>query len=672
MSNIDFGTTAPEPLVGEVTALRAFRLTDDGLLLPLTEMGGSEPWPTVTASAECHQQQPHLAPDPACTCGFYAYGHPHWVEHQYVYGWSMLVLAAVQCSGRLIAGTKGVRAERMQIVGCFVSRTAPSEVVALLRANCPDVRFYRTRSELLASHPVTALSTYAQPPNGRPDVVQRRRRNAALGKLLALPMFLVGLLLPFMFGVVDLDALVVVLALIPLIGTIWASLAGDSLCELRYGLTRGELARLRQGSDSSWRMQSQRPEVFWRMYIRKFLPVVLTMGLAWVVQVLAPGHFLAWPVAVVALAVMVAAFVMELRTLSPSVAFPLVPRTRAVRAVRESLSDVPSGGSVSREARGVELMLMRHAVVQVFDMGEYAIGMVHFDIVSDADDYPAANGYGVRLANMVRAGLPEGKRGMGWVGLIGADRDRVRVLSHEGRVSPPVPLSEVDAIVPLPTHAWCPAPVRPAYVQTLSTVTLEGPPPHVLPARYTDSTHTVAQQTFSNPLITDALQLARRAAEQGAYRSFKRAQADLPEGMEPVAVPALPQSHGPRTRPEAEELRVIQQALAVLLDAPTDPSTAQSLVFTIVELLDALNALGRGDLCPAIRMEDSRPGPSTRETEERAAHLILRPYLGLRTGERAVLNTFDSMEGRGYLLGTLDAWSPRAVSMVVPVPPSGE
>src|SRR5579875_1509958 len=66
-----------EPLVGEIVGLRTFRIDESGLLLPLYSNGA---WYNGVNTAECapptghHPRGPHPIPDPACECGFYAYG----------------------------------------------------------------------------------------------------------------------------------------------------------------------------------------------------------------------------------------------------------------------------------------------------------------------------------------------------------------------------------------------------------------------------------------------------------------------------------------------------------------------------------------------------------------------------------------------------------------------
>ncbi len=106
-----------EPQVGQIRALRTFRIGPDGALYPLFS---KEPWEDGVNTARCLRKDrpPHPGPDPDCTCGFYAYGGEQWVgEHPQ----SRHVLAVVACWGRIIAGTRGLRAEHFRIEALWLS-----------------------------------------------------------------------------------------------------------------------------------------------------------------------------------------------------------------------------------------------------------------------------------------------------------------------------------------------------------------------------------------------------------------------------------------------------------------------------------------------------------------------------------------------------------------------
>jgi len=149
-----------EPQVGEIYALRTFRVGLGGRLYPL--FSGS-PWVDGPNVAGClrlrrgAESAIHVAPGEHCTCGFYAYGgeaaagdYPH----------SRHVLAVVACWGRVIAGTRGLRAERARIVALWLSDTVPEDLVADVRSAYPSVEVYRDRARMLAEHPATALDCY--------------------------------------------------------------------------------------------------------------------------------------------------------------------------------------------------------------------------------------------------------------------------------------------------------------------------------------------------------------------------------------------------------------------------------------------------------------------------------------------------------------------------------
>jgi hypothetical protein len=150
-----------EPQVGQIRALRTFRIGPDGLLYPLFS---DDPWHDGVNTARCLQDRPpHPSPDPDCTCGFYAFGREQWVgEHPR----SRHVLAVVSCWGRVVAGTRGLRAEHCRIEALWLSAAVPVELVERVRRNHPTVAVYRDRSRMLAAHPPTELDCYEPPAAG--------------------------------------------------------------------------------------------------------------------------------------------------------------------------------------------------------------------------------------------------------------------------------------------------------------------------------------------------------------------------------------------------------------------------------------------------------------------------------------------------------------------------
>ncbi len=167
--------------VGEVRAIRTFRVDRDGALYPLYT---DRPWVAGSNTARC-RHRPHRAPDPGCRCGFYAYGDPVWTVAQPP---SRSVLAVVALWGGLEVATRGVRAEHGRIQALWLHRRVPDEVVRAVQRRYPHVRLYRDRRDLLVEHPLTVLSGY-QPPRltGR-----RRQVVSAAAAALVVAVLLIG------------------------------------------------------------------------------------------------------------------------------------------------------------------------------------------------------------------------------------------------------------------------------------------------------------------------------------------------------------------------------------------------------------------------------------------------------------------------------------------------
>jgi hypothetical protein len=152
-----------EPQVGEIWALRSFRVGPGGALYPLFHQ---QAWTDGINTAQCNPRtadgrsartQPHRAPDPDCTCGFYAYAdEPSGAESPYV----RHVVAAVTCWGRVIAGTRGVRVEHSRIEAIWFSPRVPADLVAEVTERYPSVTIYADKTALLADHPPTQLDCY--------------------------------------------------------------------------------------------------------------------------------------------------------------------------------------------------------------------------------------------------------------------------------------------------------------------------------------------------------------------------------------------------------------------------------------------------------------------------------------------------------------------------------
>ncbi len=162
--------SAVEPRVGEVYALRTFRInTDDGALVPVAQPGEHRAWADGAVEANCARGRDHVAPDEDCRCGVYAFASVADITRQY--GQGQRVLAVVACHGKIIAGTKGLRAQRARIVALWLSpqlsRTLRDKVVA----HYPHLPLFSSRSAMLAEFPPTELETYEPPPKPRQRAV---------------------------------------------------------------------------------------------------------------------------------------------------------------------------------------------------------------------------------------------------------------------------------------------------------------------------------------------------------------------------------------------------------------------------------------------------------------------------------------------------------------------
>jgi hypothetical protein len=147
-----------EPYVGDIRALRTFRVGPGGELYPLFHPA---PWVDGPNTARCLSTRAggdgHDAPEPDCTCGFYAYGNEGATTEQLR---ARHVLVVVACWGRVIAGTRGVRAQYCRIEAVWLSAAVPEQLVSLVRSRYPSAAVYRDRSAMLAEHAPTELDCY--------------------------------------------------------------------------------------------------------------------------------------------------------------------------------------------------------------------------------------------------------------------------------------------------------------------------------------------------------------------------------------------------------------------------------------------------------------------------------------------------------------------------------
>lgn len=656
MTSNDFGVETAEPMVGEVTALRSFRVTDDGYLLPLTDAGGDAPWPTETSSAVCNRGRSHTAPDPECTCGFYAYGNRAWVEQYGPYAWSRLVLAAVHCSGRLVAGEKGLRGERMRLVACYVHKGFPQGVLDLLREHYPEVEFFTSRRALLSEHPETHLSTYDDPPKGL------RLRVPTLALQIALSLILVPIMAYFLFGALT-GTQASTYGSVATVGfavLVWTPLILEGWVALRTGVPSDRLESMRRVLQIPWTLSRRGLAAKGPIFRLAMILVGVPFIFLYANRPLLPAG---WPTLTLSLWLMGVAcsVVLEVRRIFPAGGhLPLAPRTLAVQQLRDSL---PGDVSTSRQAPHRHRVSGGECVIEALDMGGYGVGMIHYGIFSDPEDHAPARGSAPTLTRamselMKSLGIPSGC----WVAYIASEKATVRVLSPKGKVSVPVPLAEVDAILPFPTLAWCAPGVRASYVSKVSAGRLkEGPGPHVLPAGYREGRS--SGDAFSDPSIGNALNIARRRSEQFAYRTFKEIEANLPEGVEPLATPLLPSEEGGSSQDSEAEMT---RALVTLMAARSNPSTAKSLTFAMVELIDALSTFN-GDINEFMRI-DSSPSrvegdaPSNAEEGMRGGHLLLLGGIGAILSEVFTPLTYDSAEGRVYAIFDKATDAPRALN----------
>jgi len=140
-----------EPLVG-VLALRTFRVSADGFLLPLSF--DSDDWAKGICIAGCVRAT-HSAPDPRCTCGLYSLTDLHELRTQYHQ--SDKLLAVVALEGVSVEGAMGWRSQAARVVAIWISpdhrRRIPAVQVAALRANYPAIAFHIDRAEMLTQYP---------------------------------------------------------------------------------------------------------------------------------------------------------------------------------------------------------------------------------------------------------------------------------------------------------------------------------------------------------------------------------------------------------------------------------------------------------------------------------------------------------------------------------------
>lgn len=132
-----------EPHVGEIYAVREFRLTRDGDLVSLNS-------PTVWGQGEhqavCHLARPssHTAPAEDCRCGFYAYTTAEPAPDP------TAIMAVVACYGRVFEGELGVRAEKARVVALCFGEAVPWKAYGQARNRFRDVEVFDDYTTMLA------------------------------------------------------------------------------------------------------------------------------------------------------------------------------------------------------------------------------------------------------------------------------------------------------------------------------------------------------------------------------------------------------------------------------------------------------------------------------------------------------------------------------------------
>jgi hypothetical protein len=182
--------TGTELLVGEIRALRTFRVDDSGTLLPLYSNGA---WYDGVNTATCspptgdhHRRGPHAVPGPDCECGFYGYGT---VAAADANRHTRYLRAVVSCWGGVVAGTQGVRAEHARIDAIWLHPEAPRWLRLRVGSRYPSARMYADAHAMVAEHPLTELSCYE---SGKPRPARRVGAVVASVALIALGLFPLG------------------------------------------------------------------------------------------------------------------------------------------------------------------------------------------------------------------------------------------------------------------------------------------------------------------------------------------------------------------------------------------------------------------------------------------------------------------------------------------------
>ncbi len=169
--------TIPDLRVGEIRALRTFRLSEYGFLNPVG-YAAAGPWRDGANTARCRNHD-HTPAAPGCKCGFWAYGT---YRAACDYAEARRLIAVVTCWGKVVPGTRGLRAQYARIEAIWLSGKIPRHFVKRLRERYPSVTFYRSRRRMLRRNHPTMLDSYkpeSRPPRVTPQLLRHLRAGGA-------------------------------------------------------------------------------------------------------------------------------------------------------------------------------------------------------------------------------------------------------------------------------------------------------------------------------------------------------------------------------------------------------------------------------------------------------------------------------------------------------------
>ena len=149
------------PLVVEkVYGLRAFRPSDDGVLLPVSIMGKASGfiWKPGENIATCSKHE--MAPTKGCKCGLYGMidGSNDYFQPGYT------IQGIIEASGRLVVGTKGFKAQKAKVVALvqpYVDFNGVGDKVVSRFNKCmrnfPEFDVFKTLKLAMSEFPITKL-----------------------------------------------------------------------------------------------------------------------------------------------------------------------------------------------------------------------------------------------------------------------------------------------------------------------------------------------------------------------------------------------------------------------------------------------------------------------------------------------------------------------------------